>query len=85
MTREQQMKRAILAALHDTHPFLLPETSLFADMNLRLSESVSKIEFASALRELNGQKRVLCIKDEDEQPKWKITDNGKARLAELNG
>jgi hypothetical protein len=83
MTRAQHIKRAILAALKDTNPFLLPETTLFADMNLRLSEPVTKIEFNAALRELEGQKRALCVKDEDDAPKWKITDNGLARLAEL--
>jgi hypothetical protein len=85
MTREQKIRRTILAALKDCSPFLEPQASLFADANLRMPESVSKIEFCSALAELKGQKRVLCIEDEDGNPKWKITDNGLARLAELHG
>lgn len=85
MTRALHIKRAILASLRDTHPFLLPEPTLFADMNLRLQEMVSKIEFSAALRELAGQKRILCQPDEEDQPKWKITDNGLARLQELGG
>lgn len=83
MNRALQVKRAILAALKDSNPFLMPETSLFADANLRMSEPVSRIEFKAALRELEGQKRVLCQPDEDDNAKWKITDNGLVRLTEL--
>ena len=92
MTREQAVRRGILADLGDSHPFLIPEQSLFAGVNLRLPEAVTKIEFQAALRELEGQKRILGIPQEEEDPithrphmKWRITDNGLARLAELNG
>lgn len=86
MTREMKTRWAILMALNDSTPYLVPEQSLFADAGLRMSEPVTKIEFEAALRELKAQRRILCIEGEEgHRPKWKITDNGQARLAELNG
>lgn len=81
--RDRNLQRAILCALKDAHPFLLPQKTLFAEANLRASEPVSKIEFEAKLRELEGQKRIICVKDEDDAPKWKITDNGLARIMEI--
>jgi hypothetical protein len=90
MTRALSIRRAILFALRDAHPFLIPEVSLFADANLRLPDQVSKIEFDSAMAELEGQKRIFGVPQEEIDQvkgkplmKWKITDNGLARAAEL--
>jgi hypothetical protein len=81
----QQIKTAILQSLKDAHPFLLPEQSLFADANLRLAHAISMTEFRGALHELETNQRVVSVRDEDKNLKWKITDNGLARLAEMNG
>ena len=85
MNRSQQARFAILSTLKDSVGFLTPESSLFAWVNLKLPEPITTIEFASALRELESLKRILCQPDEDRQNKWKITDNGLARLQELGG
>jgi hypothetical protein len=77
------IRRTVLLALRDTYPFLLPETSLFADMSNRLATPVTFTEFRQALSDLEAQRRVVSQRDEDQNLKWKITDNGLARLAEL--
>lgn len=78
-----RIKIAILKSLSDTHPFLLPETTLIADTSLRLPQPITLTEFRSALAELEQNRRVVSQRDEDKNLKWKITDNGLARLAEL--
>ena len=78
-----QIKIVILQALKDSHPYMLQETTLFAEVNLRSAEAVTMTEFRTTLQELETNRRILCVRDEDKHLKWKITDNGLARLAEL--
>jgi hypothetical protein len=74
---------AILQSLDDCAPFLMPERSLFADTSNRLPEPITLTEFRTALQDLESKRRILSQRDEDRNLKWKITDNGQARLAEL--
>jgi hypothetical protein len=52
-------------------------------MNLRLSSRITPTEFESLLREQEEKHRILSQRDEFGNLKYKITDNGRARLAEL--
>jgi len=61
---------------------MIPEDSLFADANIRMSVPLSYTDFRQLLTDLEQKRRAVCIDSEDGR-KWKITDEGKARLAEL--
>lgn len=75
-------KLALLQALADVGDYMLPERTLFADMNIRCANPVTLTEFRQMLQEAEAQRRVISVRSEDGL-KWKITDNGRARLAEL--
>ena len=78
-----QICRAVLQSLADCAPFLMPERSLFADTSNRLPQPVTLTEFRTALHDLESKRRILSQRDEEQNLKWKITDNGSAKLAEL--
>jgi uncharacterized protein YpbB len=73
---------AILEALRSAEPYMVPDASLFGDANIWSSIPLSYTEFRKLLTELEEKRRVVCIDNEDGK-KWKITDAGRARLAEL--
>lgn len=74
---------ALLQALADVGNFLLPEKTLFADVGIRLSKPLSHTEFRQLLASQEEQRRIVCVDSKEDGRKWKITDNGRARLAEL--
>jgi hypothetical protein len=74
---------AILSALKDVGNYLLPQTTLFADVSIRLGQPITHTEFRELLCDAEAKGRVVSVRDEDGTLKWKITDNGRARLAEL--
>ena len=73
---------AILEALRSAEPYMVPDASIFGDANIRSSVPLSYTEFRRLLTDLEEQRRVVCVDGEDGR-KWKITDDGKARLTEL--
>lgn len=73
---------ALLQALADVGQYLLPERTLFADVNNRCATPVTHTQFRQMLAEEEGKRRVVSVQGEDGL-KWKITDNGRARLMEL--
>ncbi len=74
---------ALLEALGDASPYLVPERTLFADLCNRLARPPTRTEFSALLADQEGRKRILSQRNEEGELKWKITDNGLARLAEL--
>ncbi len=80
MTANKQL--AALKALDSLGPYTLPENALFSDVHAWLSGPISYTEFRKVLTDLEHKRLAVCIDGEDGQ-RWKITDNGKARLAEL--
>jgi len=74
---------ALLSALDAVGDYLLPKDTLFADVNLRLSTRITPTEFESLLRDQEERHRIISQRDEFSKLKYKITDNGRARLAEL--
>lgn len=74
---------ALLSALDAVGDYLLPKETLFADINLRLSSRITPTEFDGLLREQEEKQRIISQRDEFQKLKYKITDNGRARLAEL--
>ena len=80
------LQRAILTALDrvcgaTTH-FALPEATLQADVNMQLAQPVTLSELRHDLASLEGKSQVVSVRDEDKGLMWKITTNGRARLAE---
>ena len=75
-------KIALLQALADVGEYLQPERTLFAEVNIRCAGPVTHTEFRQMLSEAEQKRRIVSVQGEDGL-KWKITDNGRARLAEL--
>jgi hypothetical protein len=75
-------KTALLHALNNIGSYVMPEQTLFAELNLRLSEPLTLTDFRQLLQESEEKRRIASVNTEDGR-KWKITDNGRGRLAEL--
>jgi hypothetical protein len=75
-------KYGLLKALEDVGDYLLPEKTLFAEVNIRCAIPVSWTDFRKLLEDYESKRRIVSQQTED-GPKWKITDNGRARLAEM--
>lgn len=81
-TRKLQIRRTLLASLSDCGGFLMPGPTLqrYAEMavpDLLLSE------YESELKWLESEHLVLAVRPGlGGPPKWKITDAGRAALAE---
>ena len=81
MTNDENL--ALLQALSDTHPFLTKERTLFADMNNRLKSPITYDAFRSLLQTMKEKRRVQQVVHPEDGNKYKITDEGFARLQEL--
>ena len=75
-------KLALLRALDAIGTYVMPEQTLFADVNLRLAQPITITEFRQLLHDAEEKRQIASINTEDGR-KWKITDNGRGRLAEL--
>ena len=76
-------KIAVLQTLAASGDYLSPQNTLYMEANLRLAKQMSWTEFLQILADFEQKRRVVSQRDEDGNLKWKITDNGRARLAEL--
>ncbi len=74
---------ALFSSLDSAGGYLLPEKVLFADMNALLSTCITSTECRQLLHEQELKQQIVSQRDEFNTLKWKITDNGRARLAEL--
>ena len=75
---------ALYEALRDSAPLVIPERSLFADLNIRLLSPITYAAFRGLLAKAKERNRALCVPGEDGM-KWLITDDGWARLRQLGG
>jgi hypothetical protein len=81
--RESQVRLGLLRILDQCSGYLLPESTLFVHLNCDIAPPVITAEFTAALRYLDGLGAVSNIRPELGGPvKWKITDKGRALLAE---
>lgn len=80
--RKLLVARALLTVLNDVGDRLLREEHLFAHADAAVDELLLS-EFNEVLKfaELRGW--VLAVAQDFGKPKWKITDQGRARLAEF--
>lgn len=73
----------ILMVLRDAGEHLLPQTTLVSNLRLRdRKESAAQIE--GDLRALEARKQIVGAHNQDTGNKWKISDEGRVRLAEAN-
>ena len=77
-----KLERMILEVLALCDPYLLPERSLMSDVNLMRPEPALESEMREALASLERKRQIVGIRNEDRGVQWKITGNGKARMAE---
>lgn len=75
------MQRAILQNLDRCHPGMMTTTTLWSEVLLDLSSEANYTAFRAAMTELEQKGQIVVIVGED-RTKAKITDAGKARLAE---
>ncbi len=80
--RDQKILRALLEAL-DEMDGLAVETIVHAEVNLRVKPNALLMEFERALNFAQGRRWVLGVRPEVGDAKWKITDEGRAALAEM--
>lgn len=74
------LRLAILKALDNVSPYLLPETALWIDVNLLLAQPVTLTELRHKMESLEAARLVIGLRDAEARFKWRITDNGKAEL-----
>lgn len=75
---------ALLNALNDAHPYGVPKSALFADVNIRLSRSrmISLGDFDTLLHDTEKKGRIRSTRGEDDVL-VKITDDGRLRLSDF--
>jgi hypothetical protein len=81
----KEIEITILCVLDEASPNMVREKRLLADVNVESDNVVTKADFDRALRDLQtkeGGAQIVGIGGEDGS-KWKITPEGKARLATL--
>jgi hypothetical protein len=86
-TREREISKAILAALHDQDRGQLSETQLHCTVNLKLQDAgrvaVTLGEFNGALNLCDKQGLVTGVAARFGGRKWNISDAGEAALSEM--
>jgi hypothetical protein len=80
--RKLTINLAILDVLKGTEGFLLPQDALFQQTKVAIRPTLLLSEFEDCLKGLEQLHFVVGIGDEiNGEPKWKLTDLGKAKLA----
>jgi hypothetical protein len=77
---------ALLKSLNDSHPYGMPKSALFADVNIRLARNhvMTHGDFDMLLRDVEAKRRIQSLTGEDDVT-LKITEDGRHRLLELRG
>lgn len=73
----------ILLVLRDAGGHLLPQSTLVAQLRL-LDRPEPLTEINAALRDLESRDQIHGTHNPDTGNKWKISDEGRVRLAEAN-
>lgn len=76
-----KVQRAILEALDSTDPHVMPEVTVWSDVRLRVSPAPSLAEVQRELQALQIKTEIVGVRDDDRGMCYKLTANGKARLA----
>lgn len=82
------LERLSLQTLEDSWPRAVVERTLLSEVNLLAPAAVTRTELLKALGVLERKGQVVSVLTEDVDPyeqrirKWKITNNGRARLSE---
>jgi hypothetical protein len=76
-------REAILRSLDAVHPRMLREPVLFGDTNNRATTPLTRAEVRALIQRLETDGLVLGLRDAlSEEIQWRITDIGRAALAE---
>ena len=75
------IERHILKCLVDCGGFLLPESTLHAELNIQLPQPLTLSDLKAHLAALEARHQVTGITTDD-GIRWKIAPEGKARLAQ---
>jgi hypothetical protein len=76
------IRKSILIALNNVHPFLVPQLALFTDVKALNPQPLTWSEFRAGLEQLEASRLVVSLRDAEGGLKFKITDQGKAELLE---
>lgn len=76
-------ERLVLSILADAGDLMSPEPQLWLEANAQSGTPITRTDLKSVLQRLEKKQQVIGISGED-YTKWKISANGKARLAEAN-
>jgi len=77
---------AILHSLDRVQPLMLPETTLFVEVNLLLPSPVTRTTLRATLSQMEDHRWLTGIHDDlTGETRWKISPMGRATLAEGNG
>lgn len=76
------LQLTILEALRDIGARLMPEPTLLNQVRLSQPHAVTAAQLAAELKALESKNQVVGDPNEDTGTKWKITSEGKLRLAE---
>lgn len=84
MNTDTQLRLAILRELSDCAPLMQAEDTLLDGVRLRIARPPLRVEFNAALKHLEGLQSIIAIRsDVDGAIKWRLTETGKSRLAEI--
>ncbi|MGC8829644.1 MAG: hypothetical protein ACP5TE_07690 [Verrucomicrobiia bacterium] len=74
------MRKSILVVLNNVYPLLLPEQSLYIDVNCLLEKPATMTQIREELSKLEACRFVAGLRASDGVLKWRLTDNGRAEL-----
>jgi hypothetical protein len=82
-TSQLKLRLAVLRILNDVDRLLMPEPDLLGQCRLECAPPPTVVEFSDAMRYLESNQLILSTRSSLGGPiKWKITEAGKATLAE---
>lgn len=84
MNRQISIRKQILIALEQCGGYLVPEAALLSQINFHVTPSATKAEFDSEINFLDASKFVIGVRPKlGGDCKWKISDEGRAALADF--
>jgi hypothetical protein len=84
MTREEReiyIQKELLNILAQSSRYLLPEKAFYAQACLVISPAPLRAEFDAAIKMMQSNLWITGVLDNFKQPKWTLTDEGRAALA----
>jgi len=84
MNREQReiyIQKELLKLLEESGGYLLPDRAFYAQACMTVEPPPLRSEYDAAIRHLQSNLWITGVLDDFKQPKWKLTDAGRAVLA----